>query len=163
TDSLDGVCRLLPDPIALQRAIDWSGERPEHALQKRPDPPIPSVLPADLPAPDGVARPLVRQSGLVTKLRLLARCHDVEAWAQTKQRLLKGVVLLLTLLVGSILGALAGFGVYLSIYNPVERYARRYEHYNPATNHIEREYYITGVLVSQQQYDTYRAQHDSRE
>jgi hypothetical protein len=154
-DSLDGVCHLLPDPAAQGGP---TAARPAEAVQQRPVPPPPAPLPADLAVPDGAALASLRRSDLTTKLRLLVRCHDMEARALMRRRFQKAGVFLLVLLGGGVFGGLAGAGVYMSVYDPPTRYARSYDNYPAAPT-----YYVSGAQVSQQEYDAFLARHDSKE
>ena len=137
----DDLLALLSPPAA-------NGEH----VQTRPDAPRPpEAVAAAPPTPGAGAGAPLRPSPVVVKLRVLLRCHAVAARARRAAFLARfaagaGVVLL-----GLVLGALAGFGVFWAAYNRPEIYAQSYPEYD------ETRYYVKGAQVSRQQYDYFLA------
>jgi hypothetical protein len=150
--------RLLPDAEDLKG--DWhkhTHQRPNGSqLQTQPDAPH-TVLPA-LTAGTSRAEPppvpLTMQHGpVLTKLRLLARCHALVYWRWWK-RLALFVLLIIPCLAAAI-GA--GFATHEVVYEDPPRDAQQYW-----SGFGEQTYYIRGEKVTRQEYDYYLSTSDAR-
>jgi hypothetical protein len=137
---------------------DPNGQRPapELELQEYPNvlPPLPPPTAAAplVEAPPAEVVERVRRSPAVTKLRILLRCHDVAAGARNARTFGRAAKAVGVVLIGLVLGGLAGLGVFAAIYDNPEREAQRYT--NDGWSYT---YYVKGEKVSQQQYDYYLA------
>jgi hypothetical protein len=122
---------------------------PDEAVQRTANPPPIPLPPIPLPSPSGDA---VLQGGILTKLRILDRCHQAVSRAQRKF-----LTVLLGLLVGVPLGILAGVGTYYLIYEDPFRHTQRYYGTLGGIEH-----FVKGTRVSQQEYDYFLAQGENR-
>jgi hypothetical protein len=121
--------------------------RPTPDIQARPELTTPPVTLPPLPTEPVPVRSLC-DPAVVTKLRLLARCH--EAIARTALRRLftrLGLALLLLLIAGGI-GTAAGLGVFWTVYEDPIRYAQQYR--DSFGNYT---FYVRSQQVNQQRYD----------
>lgn len=153
--SIDGLVRFLP--VAGDMKLAWARNGPRlldsPQVQTGPDAPrtVLPVLNAPLsvavgPQPDG--RLVLQNSPVVTKLRLLARCHQLARWALWKRLFL--VLLALPVCIGLSIGL--GFAVYWSIFDNPQRHAQHYQTWG-----MPSEYFVRGKKVSQQEYDYFLA------
>jgi hypothetical protein len=149
-DLLGLLSPLAPRPPAGRPGPTVNGED----VQTRPDAlrPSPAVA-APPPAREAAADvgPRVRLSPVVVKLRVLLRCHAVAARARRTAFLFRLAASAGVVLLGLVLGALAGFGVFWAVYNNPNQYAQSYPDYGQTT------YYVKGARVSQQEYDYFLA------
>jgi hypothetical protein len=124
-------------------------------LQTRPHAP-PPVLEAALdgPPPETVER--VRRSPAATKLRILLGCHDVAAHARRVRGLATFGKTTGAVLLGLVLGVLAGVGVFGAVYENPERDVLRY-----SADNWTYTYYIKGKTATQVEYDYYLATHSN--
>jgi hypothetical protein len=125
-------------------------------LQTEPSPPAgPSIAPPvpNGPPPDLVE--LVRRAPVVTKLRILLRCHEVAMRARRIQALARFGWAASVVLAGVVLGVLAGLGVFAAVYDDPERYAQSYN------ENYEMAYYVKSEKVSRQEYDYFIATHSN--
>jgi hypothetical protein len=116
-------------------------------LQTEPTPPdaLPAQDVSERGLPGGGER--YRQSSVVTKLRILLRCHAVARRAALKRLLVRAAVMLGAMLAGGALGGLAGAGVFWAVYENPYRHTQAY--YDGFTT----SYYVKGKLVTRQEYD----------
>ena len=115
-------------------------------IQPRPDYPSPAKLP-ELPAA-APPIPSVREPAVVTKLRLLARCHEAIARSRHTRLAARCAVLLAGFLVAAGIGVAVGAGVFWAMYDDPERYTQRYR--DAFGNNT---FYVQSVQVNQQAYD----------
>jgi hypothetical protein len=147
-DRPETLLGMLPagDP---PRRGGWAGERPARGDELQTEPTPPDALPAlgvpDPRPPGGGER--YRRSSVVTKLRILLRCHAVARRAALKRLLVRTAVVLAAMLAGGALGGLAGAGVFWAVYENPYRHTQAY--YDGFTT----SYYVNGKKVTQQQYD----------
>jgi hypothetical protein len=163
----EAVARLLPFADSLKRDADWPASAPADALQKRPEmpplagPALPDLDVRPLPPPGlqrSEADPAARRS-LLTKLRLLARCHELVGRQWVGQRLTKVLVFLLVLIAGGFLSGGFGTAVHWMVYDSPQRYAKKYERNWPNPP----EFYIRGEKVTEGQYDYFLSTFSDRE
>jgi hypothetical protein len=157
-DRPETLLQLLPagDP---PRRGGWAGERPGKGDGLQTEPTPPDALPAlDVPdprPPGGGGR--YRQSSVVTKLRILLRCHAVARRAALKRLLVRTAVMLGAMLAGGALGGLAGGGVFWAVYRDPHRYAQAYR------EGMWISYYVKGSKVTQPEYDYFVATNSNEE
>ncbi len=134
---------------------DPNGRRPAAAedLQLAPTEPLP-VPPeplSDGPSLDALER--VRRSPAATKLRILLRCHEVAARTRRVREWIRMGRGAAVILLGAVLGALAGLGIFAAVYDNPDQYAQR--DYDP--NSSAYTYFVKGENVTQQRYDYFLA------
>jgi hypothetical protein len=111
-------------------------------------PPLP-VLDVQKAPPDADR---FRQSSVVTKLRLLLRCHAAVRRAARLRFLARAGVFLVAVLAGAGLGTLLGVGVFWAIYDDPFRHVQSYREGPFVTT-----YYVRGRQASRQEYDYFLA------
>jgi hypothetical protein len=123
-------------------------------VQQYPTPPPPT-----LPVLDVQKAPLAladadrfRQSSVVTKLRVLLRCHAAVRRAARLRLLARAAALLAAAAVGAGLGTLLGVGVFWAVYDDPYRHVQSYR-----TDPWTTTYYVRGKQVSRQEYDYFLA------
>jgi hypothetical protein len=127
-------------------------------VQQHPTPPAPPLPVLDIqkePPPVALAGPdadRFRQSAVVTKLRVLLRCHAAARRAARLRLLARAAVFLAAVLAGAALGALLGTGVFWAVYDDPYRHVQSYRD-NPWTT----TYYVRGRQASRQEYDYFLA------
>lgn len=92
-----------------------------------------------------------RQSAVVTKLRVLLRCHAAGRRAARLRLLARAAVFLAAVLAGAALGTLLGTGVFWAIYDDPYRHVQSY------SNGWTMTYYVRGQQASRQEYDYFLA------
>jgi hypothetical protein len=92
-----------------------------------------------------------RQSSVVTKLRVLLRCHAAVRRAARLRLLARAAAFLAAVLAGAALGTLLGVGVFWAVYDDPFRHAQSYRDAFTTT------YYIRGRQASRQEYDYFLA------
>jgi hypothetical protein len=151
----DDLLRLLSPPAARPPAGRPGPTVNGQDIQTRPDAPHPSSAFGERPPPAreaaAGAAEHVRLSPVVVKLRVLLRCHAVAARARRAAFLLRLAASAGVVLLGLVLGALAGFGVFWAAYNNPSQFAQSYPDYEQTT------YYVKGARVTQQEYDYFLA------
>jgi len=103
------------------------------------------------PSPDAIER--IRRPSAVTKLAILLRCHQVAEKARRRRAWASFGKTAALVLLAVALGALAGLGAYVAVYDNPEQYTQRY--FDP--NMYVYTYYVKGVTATQQQYDYFLA------
>lgn len=127
-------------------------------VQQHPTPPAPPLPVLDIQkegpsvALAGPDADRFRQSAVVTKLRVLLRCHAAVRRAARLRLLARMAIFLAAVLAGAALGALLGTGVFWAIYDDPYRHVQSY-HENPWTT----TYYVQGRQASRQEYDYFLA------
>jgi hypothetical protein len=126
-------------------------------VQQHPTPPAPPLPvidiqkegpPVALAAPDADR---FRQSAVVTKLRVLLRCHAAARRAARLRLLARAAVFLAAVLAGAALGTLLGFGVFWAIYDDPYRHVQAYN------RGYTTDYYVRGREATRQEYDYFLA------
>ena len=116
----------------------------------------PTPAPPPLPVLDVQKAPAdadrFRQSSVVTKLRLLLRCHAAVRQAARLRFLTRAAVFLAAVLAGAGLGTLLGVGVFWAVYDDPYRHVQSYR-----TDPWTTTYYVRGKQVSRQEYDYFLA------
>jgi hypothetical protein len=125
-------------------------------VQQHPTPPAPPlpVLDIQKEPPVALAGPdadRFRQSAVVTKLRVLLRCHAAVRRAARLRLLARAAVFLAAMLAGAALGTLLGVGVFWAIYDDPYRHVQSYNVGFGTT------YYVRGRQASRQEYDYFLA------
>ena len=125
-------------------------------VQQYPTPPPPSLPVIDIQKepPVALAGPdadRFRQASVVTKLRVLLRCHAAVRRAARLRLLARAAVFLAAVAAGAALGTLLGVGVFWAVYDDPYRHAQSYRSGFMTT------YYIRGEQATQQQYDYFLA------
>jgi hypothetical protein len=123
-----------------------SADRPLEEDIQQPPPPFLPVLNAE-PAAPPLPAVRFRQPPVVTKLALLARCHEVVAASSRRRWLLRGLLLLPILAVAGLLGGLAGQGTFIAVNNDARRHVQEYH------EGYDHHYYVKGKKVTRQEYD----------
>lgn len=160
------LTRPLPLPLehaeALLPLLPRRPARPApreelQAQPSSPQPPLPALEVRELPpGTKEASEARFRHSSVVTKLRILRRCHAVARRDRHLLFLRRLMVLVLALFVGGGLGTMAGIGVYQGAHDYPYRHVQRYRDQFGRMTH-----YVRGQEVSQQQYDYYLATHDN--
>jgi hypothetical protein len=115
----------------------------------------PTPAPPPLPVLDVQKAPAdadrFRQSSVVTKLRLLLRCHAAVRQAARLRFLTRAAVFLAAVLAGAGLGTLLGVGVFWAVYDDPYRHVQSYRDAFTTT------YYVRGRQATRQEYDYFLA------
>jgi hypothetical protein len=146
-------------PVAAEMKLAWARSVPRPTdtaqLQTEPDS-LRTALPV-LNAPEPAPGLTLQHAAVVTKLRLLARCHRTARWAWWKRLF----VLLLPLPICVALSIALGTAVYWLVYDNPQRQVRTYQRWEstgPFGNQLRvTDYYLRGKKVTQQEHDYYLA------
>jgi hypothetical protein len=118
-------------------------------VQQYPTPALPPLPVLDVQkAPDADR---FRQSSVVTKLRVLLRCHAAVRRAARLRLLARAAIFLVAVLAGAGLGTLLGVGVFWAVYDDPFRHVQSYNA-GFGTTH-----YVRGRQASRQEYDYFLA------
>jgi hypothetical protein len=121
-------------------------------VQQYPTPAPPPKPVLDIQKEPSLDADRFRQSSVVTKLRVLLRCHAAVRRAARLRLLGRAAIFLAAVLAGAALGTLLGVGVFWAIYDDPYRHVQSYRD-NPWTT----TYYVRGRQASRQEYDYFLA------